>query len=174
VYVNGASPASLSATLLECGYARYVDWSAKQLPINESVLASAAALRKREMEAQSRAIGLWKAAPPVARDTTRTGAAVIGRVVEVVSGDTVVVAAEGGRSLRVSLARYAHVACAFRLAWLCFSGLHRAALSIRTALVPATLAEIIIHARGATKLPRVAHTLSIVVVASICRHHAHS
>ena len=105
----GASIESLAATILDAGLAKFVDWSARALPANsDDVTASASALKKREIAAREAQKGLWKDAPPPSKDTNRVDGTIQGKVVEVVSGDTLVVQpAGGGVPVRFSLARYA-------------------------------------------------------------------
>lgn len=53
VYPEGSTAASLAATLLEAGMAKYVDWSARMLPVRPpAAIAAAAALKKAEMASQ--------------------------------------------------------------------------------------------------------------------------
>lgn len=55
VYPEGNTAASLAATLLDGGMAKYVDWSARMLPVRPpAAVAAAAALKKAEMAAQVR------------------------------------------------------------------------------------------------------------------------
>lgn len=53
VYPDEGKAVSLAAALLGAGYARYVDWSARLLPLKPpAALASASALKKAETAAQ--------------------------------------------------------------------------------------------------------------------------
>ena len=55
VFPEDGKPVSLAASLLGAGFARYVDWSARLLPLKPpAALASAAALKKAETTAQVR------------------------------------------------------------------------------------------------------------------------
>lgn len=55
VYPEGNTAASLAATLLDAGMAKYIDWSARMLPVRPpAAIAAAAALKKAEMAAQVR------------------------------------------------------------------------------------------------------------------------
>lgn len=54
VYADGGKLASLAATLLEEGAARYSNWSARLLPVSAAAVATAAALQKKEAAAQVR------------------------------------------------------------------------------------------------------------------------
>lgn len=103
VYASSDGAASLAATLIAAGAAKFVDWSARLLPVNGAALAASAALRKAEVAAQEARRGLWHTTAPPARDAAAAAAA-SGKVVEVVSGDTLLVALADGRAVRVSLA----------------------------------------------------------------------
>lgn len=55
VFPEDGKPVSLAASLLGAGYARYVDWSARLLPLKPpAALASASVLKKAETTAQVR------------------------------------------------------------------------------------------------------------------------
>ena len=83
-------------------------WTGALPASSDDVTASASALKKREIAAREAQKGLWKDAPPPSKDTNRVDGTIQGKVVEVVSGDTLVVqAAGGGAPVRFSLARYA-------------------------------------------------------------------
>jgi hypothetical protein len=52
VYADDGKAASLAATLLEQGAARFSNWSARLLPVSATALVTAANLQKREIAAQ--------------------------------------------------------------------------------------------------------------------------
>lgn len=55
IFPEDGKPVSLAASLLGAGFARYVDWSARLLPVKPpAALASASALKKAETTAQVR------------------------------------------------------------------------------------------------------------------------
>ena len=114
VHVAGGAAASFAATLLSSGCARYVDWSARLLPAGDGALAPSSALKRAEAAAQEAGRNMWKDGAGAAARSSGAGGgggsgggeAIAGKVVEVVSGDTLVVAPEGGGTpIRFSLAR---------------------------------------------------------------------